>query len=299
MIESIGMLQKLGLNLLEAEVYTHLLTQDEPVTAYRIGKTLGRPTANVYKAIEALARKGAVVLDLGEPRLCRAVPVEEFLSQLEASFHQTTKQAARYFSNLRHPLPDERIYQLQSVSLILERFRLMLAGAHQIAAVDAFPRVMEMILPDIGETASRGVDVYVLGYEPVNIPGAHVVQAFQSGPILDHWKSQQLNCVVDGQELLLALIHNDLSKVYQAVWTRSLFIACMMHAGLMREHFFHEIAALKDRDDFPKPFHTLLEQHPGFHTIEIPGQKLLFSRLGVNKEGINEIQPDQGGINAR
>lgn len=299
MIESIGLLQKLGLNFLEAEVYTHLLTQDEPVTAYRIGKTLGRPTANVYKAIEALARKGAVVLDLGEPRLCRAVPVEEFLSHLETSFHQTTKQAARHLSSLRHSFPDERIYQLQSVSLVLERFRLMLASANQIAAVDAFPRVMEIILPTVGKTAARGVDVYVLGYEPADIPGAHVVQAFQSGPILGHWKSQQLNCVVDGQEMLLALIHNDLSKVYQAVWTRSPFIACMMHAGLMREHFFHEIAALRDRDDFPKPFYTLLEQHPGFHTVEIPGQKLLFSRLGVNEEGTNKVQPNQGGKNAR
>lgn len=284
MIRSIGLLQKLGLNFLEAEVYIHLLSQDEPATAYRIGKTLGKPTANVYKAIEALARKGAVVLDLGEPRLCRAVPGEEFLSQLETSFQQTKKQTAKQLSNLRHPLPDERIYQLQSVSLVFERFRLMLASATQIAAVDAFPGAMKAIRPTIEETVARGVEVYVQGYEPTDIPGAHVVQAYQSARILGHWKSQQLNCVVDGRELLLALLHYDLSDVYQAVWTSSPFISCMMHAGLMREHFFHEIAALKDREDFPKPLRILLDQHPGFHTVEIPGQKLLFSRLGVNEE---------------
>jgi sugar-specific transcriptional regulator TrmB len=285
MNEPIALLQELGLNLLEAEVYTHLLTQDEPVTAYRIGKVLGKPTANVYKAIEALARKGAVVLELGEPRLCRSVPAEEFLSQLETSFKQTTRQTARHLSNLRHPLPDERIYQIESVSLVFERLRLMLASAKQIAAVDVFPRPMEVIRPNIENAVARGVNVYVQGYEPDAIPGAHFVQAYQSDSILDHWKSQQLNCVVDGREMLLALIHNDLSEVYQAVWTNNLFIACLVHAGLMREHFFHEIAALKGREEFPESLHTLLEQHPGFHTTDIPGQKLLFSRIGVDEEG--------------
>ena len=284
MIESSRLLHKLGLSFLEAEVYTHLLTQNKPVTAYRIGKALGKPTANVYKAIEALARKGAVVLNLGEPRLCRAIPVEEFLSQLEKSFQQKTKQAAKRLSKLKHPLPDERIYQLQSVSLVFERFRLMLASANRIVVVDAFPNVMEIIRPSIEEAVSRGVDIYVLAYEPLHITGAHIVQAYQGDLVLKYWRSQQLNCVVDGQKVLLALIHENLSQVYQAVWTSSLFIACTMHAGLMREYFFHQTAALKGCENFPEPLLNLLEQHPGFHNVEIPGQKLLFSRLGVDED---------------
>jgi sugar-specific transcriptional regulator TrmB len=284
MAGSIELLQGLGLNLLEAEVYTHLLTQDEPVTAYRTGKVLGKPTANVYKAIEALARKGAVVLEFGEPRLCRAVPPEEFLTQLEASFQQTTRRAAELLSDSRHHFPDERIYQLESASLVFERLRLMLESAERIAAVDIFPKAMEVVRPAIEKAAARGVKVYVQGYESQEIPGAHFVQAFQSASILAHWRSQQLNCVVDGREVLLALIRNDLTGVHQAIWTKNLFIACVVHAGLMREHFFHEIAALKGREDLPGSVHALLEEHPGFHTTDIPGQRILFSRLGVDGE---------------
>jgi len=285
MNEPTTLLQELGLNALEAEVYLHLLTQEEPVTAYRIGKALGKPTANVYKAIEALAQKGAVVLDLGEPCLCRAVSVEEFLNQLESAFHKTTNQAAKHLSNLESPPPDERIYQLRSVPLVFERFRSMLVNSSQIAVVDAFPGAMEAIRPSIEEQAERGVDIYVVSYEPTSIPRAHVVQAYQSGSILSHWNAQQLNCVIDGQQVLFALMHSDLDDVYQAVWSNSPFLACMMHAGLMREHFFHEIAALREQDNLPDQLQTLIDKHPGFHTTEIPGQKLLFSQVGADQKG--------------
>ena len=55
-------LKQLGLNNLEAEVYIHLLT-NYPMTAYKVGKGINKPTANVYKAIESLSKKGAVIID--------------------------------------------------------------------------------------------------------------------------------------------------------------------------------------------------------------------------------------------
>lgn len=284
MSDPIELLGALGLNRLEAEVYTLLLAGEEPITAYRIGKTLGKPTANVYKAIEALASKGAVIVDVGEPRLCRPIPVGEFCGQLEKTYLRTTRQAAKRLSRLGHPAPDERIYQLRSVPLVLERCRQMLGRAERIAVIDAFPRSAQAVRSAIEEAVGRGVDVYVQVYEPTAITGARVVQAHQSDRILGHWKSQQLNCVVDGREVLLALMHDDLSQVYQAVWTASLFLACVIHAGLMREHFFHDVAALQDKKDVASGLEGLLERHPAFHTADIPGQELLFSQLGVNKE---------------
>lgn len=77
----IALLRDLGLNQLEAEIYTFLLP-NEPMTAYRVGKAIGRPTANVYKSIENLARFGAVLVEEGTNRVCRAVPVEEFIRQI-------------------------------------------------------------------------------------------------------------------------------------------------------------------------------------------------------------------------
>ena len=284
MAKPIELLQALGLNHLEAEVYVLLLAQEEPITAYRVGKSLGKPTANVYKAIEALTRKGAVIIDEGEPRRCRPVPVEEFLGQLEQTFLGMSKQAARRLADLESPPPDERIYHLGSVPAVLERCRAMLGRVQRIAVLDVFPAVFEAVRTSIDEAVGRGAEVYVQVYEATELDGAHVVRALQSDRILRHWKSQQLNCVIDGRETLLALLHSDLAEVHEAIWTSSLFLSCVMHAGLLREHVFHEVAALQDQEDFPPSLRTLLKEHPSFHSVAVPGQKLLFSRLGVEGE---------------
>ncbi len=282
--QAINLLQSLGMNRLEAEVYTFLLQQGEPVTAYRVGKALGSPTANVYKAVDTLARKGAVIVDEGSTRLCRPSPPAEFLGQLRRGLQEETEQAADVLSSLAREPQDDGIYHLQSAPLVLERCRAMLARAEKITVVDAFPGALNAVLPAIRETLARGVRVYVQTYEPASIAGAEVAQAYQGEAVLAHWKCQQLNVVADSQEVLLALLHADLSEVYQAVWTSSLYLSCAMHIGLMREHAFHAIAALKDRADFPAELRQLLDQQPFFHAATVPGQQKLFARFGVIRE---------------
>ena len=67
--------QRLGFNALRSEVYVALLKTD-PQTAYRTGKLIGRPTANVYKAVEVLLSRGAVTIEEGfDKQVCHAVPV--------------------------------------------------------------------------------------------------------------------------------------------------------------------------------------------------------------------------------
>ncbi|MDO8629132.1 MAG: helix-turn-helix domain-containing protein, partial [Phycisphaerales bacterium] len=63
----------LGFTPLEGEVYA-ILVAESPATGYRVAQAIGKPVANTYKAIESLERKGAIVVDDGESRLCRAVP---------------------------------------------------------------------------------------------------------------------------------------------------------------------------------------------------------------------------------
>jgi len=277
-------LQALGLNRLEAEVYLLLLAQRQPVTAYRIGKALGKATANVYKAIESLLLSGAVTVDSGEPRLCRATAPEEFLGQLERQFKQRKKQAAAELADLNPAPGGERIYQLQSVPLVIERAISMLERATAIAVVDAFPKTLDQLLPAIEKAIGRGVEVFVQAYTPITIAGARVTLTHQGETVLSFWKSQQLNVITDGQEVLLALLHDDLEGIHQAIWTDSLYIACILHAGLMREHSLHAIYELRQQQDFPATLEALLDQQLFFHNTLIPGQRLLFSRFGVDPD---------------
>lgn len=277
----IDLLQSLGMNRLEAEIYIFLLQQPDPVTAYRAAQVLGKPTANVYKAVDSLVRKGAVMVDEGQTRLLRPAPAEEFLGQLEAGFHARTQQAASMLSELQTMESDGGIYHLESADLVIERCCAMLKGAVKIAVLDAFPIALGAVLPAVEDAVGRGVDVYLQTYSDEDVPGAHVARTDRSEEILAHWNCQQLNLSVDSEEILLALLHNDLSDVHRAIWTRGLYLSCITHIGLLREHTFHAIAARKEQAGFPTEVRRMIEDQPFFHAATAPGQQKLFERYGV------------------
>ena len=77
-------LVSLGFTALAAEIYAWL-PEEAPVTGYRIAQAIGKPAPNVYKAIETLETKGAVMVDEGKSRLCRPVPTLRSLHRPKAS----------------------------------------------------------------------------------------------------------------------------------------------------------------------------------------------------------------------
>src|SRR6516162_713654 len=155
----------LGFTELEAEVYVALL-QHSPATGYRVAQAIGRPVANTYKAIESLQHKGAVLVDEGTSRLCRAVPAEELLAQLERSFQRRRQEAANALAALRAAPEDDRVYQLQSVAQVFERCRRMLEGCEEAAVLDVFPKPLEELREAVEAAAQRGVRVAVKAYAP-------------------------------------------------------------------------------------------------------------------------------------
>src|SRR5580658_1612581 len=106
-------LADLGFTNLEAEIYAFLL-QESPATGYRIAQAIGKPAANTYKAIQTLEQKGAVIVEDGASRMCRAVSSDELLSRLTREFESKRISALTSLSALNHVSSDERIYQMRS-----------------------------------------------------------------------------------------------------------------------------------------------------------------------------------------
>ena len=282
---AIDALIALGLNQLEAEVYEHLL-RNEPMTGYRIGRDIGRPTANVYKAVESLARHGAVLLEDGGNRLCRAVPADEFLGhRRRALLSDVERAAAALAGSERSEDEDQSIYQIRSAPQALERARAMLERCTHVAVVDAFPGVLPEIGPALGQAAGRGVEVYLLTYEQVSLPGVHIARMPPAvgDEVLRFWASQQLNLVTDAQEALLALFDQDLEKVHQAVWSGSLYLASILHAGMMKEHTIHQIGSVQHQPDALERIREILARQSYFHNSDVPGQRKLLARFGTRR----------------
>src|SRR4051794_8088247 len=157
--ECVDAFVRLGFTEMEGRIYT-FLCQEAPATGYRIAQAIGKPVANTYKAIEVLERKGALLVDDGENRMYRAVPVEEILGRLDRDFRESRARTARAFAPLGTPAEDERVYQLRAREQVLERARQMLAGAQKVALASLFPEPLELLREDL-ERAARRVDVVV------------------------------------------------------------------------------------------------------------------------------------------
>jgi sugar-specific transcriptional regulator TrmB len=271
-------LRELGFSELEAEVYVYVVAHP-PMTAYRIARENNKPTANVYKAVDALARRGAVIVEEGEARACRAVPIGEFLRQTEQAFLDRTRAAEEMLARLQPHTFDERVYRLESVEDVLGRCRQMLEKrSSKVAVIDAFPAALAAIMPSIRRCVKRGVAVYVEAYEPIAIEGASVALAPGSGRPPEQWGSQQLNVVVDGREHVAALLSNDLRTVYQAVWSESRYLSLLLHSGRLCEHTLARLIASREQGQPERERIRLLDEHPFFMQSEVPGQRELLAR---------------------
>ncbi len=232
--KAVTALAAVGLTDLEAEVYTFLL-EEAPATGYRVAQGTGRLPANVYKAIESLQAKGAVIVDEGASRMCRALPAEEFLALQRRRFEEREKRAAAALAELGRPSRDDRVYQLRSAEQVLERCRTMLARASKCVVADVFPGALDALRADLSAAGGRGVQVELKTYAPVEVPGVRVVQNPNSGAILEKYPDEWVILLVDGAELLIGALSHSLKEVRQAVWSGSPTLAYMFHCSVASE----------------------------------------------------------------
>lgn len=233
----------LGLTPLEAEVYTALV-QASPSTGYRIAQRVGKPTANVYKALTSLAAKGAVLVDHGRLRQCRAVPPEEFIGRRTRELNALAAEAV---AQLRQPVEeadDHGVYTLRSVEQVGERLEAMLAAARDVVLIDASPEQLAARAGALAGAARRKVVVAAKAYAPIAIPGVTVHVDPRSASIRKRWETEWLHVVADGAETLLASLAG--GRVRYAVWTRNAYLNVVYHEALASEIILAGVAAQID-----------------------------------------------------
>jgi len=238
--ESVDVLTSLGFTGLEAEVYSYLLSE-VPSTGYRVAQALGRPVANVYKALEALQAKGAVIVDQGGTRLSRAVPIEELLKRIERDFRNKTGRARDILASIAPAPPDARVYQLRTREQVLERCRAMLGRATSLVVADLFPEPLRLLRQDVEAAAARGIRAIVKTFEPAEVTGAKVVVNPRGRELVDRYPGEWIILVVDGAEIVIASLAKDRRTLHQAIWTESPVLSWIVHTSFAAEMMFCDL----------------------------------------------------------
>ncbi|MEM7199971.1 MAG: helix-turn-helix domain-containing protein [Planctomycetota bacterium] len=227
-------LQALGFSALEAQVYLALL-QTPDATGYRIAKAVGKPVANVYKALDALSAKGAVLVEDSDPRAFTPVPPKDLLRAQERAFRERTRRLERGLRALAPAATPQKIYSIGSSEGVFEQVRTLLAATEDVVLVDAFPMVLEQLRDDLAAAAVRGVTVHVKAYAPMAIDGVHVTCDEAATDVRGRWPCQWINAVADGRSVVLAALSATGDEVIQAVRSESAFLAWILHGGLLAE----------------------------------------------------------------
>jgi hypothetical protein len=216
-------LNEIGFTALESEIYVYLL-QHSPASGYKVAKGIGRSFTNTYKALAGLETKGAVLVDKGEHKLSRAVPIEELMDQMEARFRERRRIAVEAVKELPSSKDDNRIYHLATEDQVYERSRQMLRECRERVLLELFPGPCASLRDPVEETAARGIVVAARVYAGETLAGVHMVQSPFGEMNRTVWRSQWLALFVDGKQFLLGHLVQG-GGVYECVWSASPFIA--------------------------------------------------------------------------
>jgi HTH-type transcriptional regulator, sugar sensing transcriptional regulator len=236
-----------GFTALESEIYVFLL-RESPATGYRIAQGINKPAANTYKAIQGLQSKGAVLVEEGPSRLCRAVPLPELMGRLQKNFEERRKEAEKSLKALGKPVDDDRIYHLRSADQVLNRVREMIVGASIVALLKLPATIVDGLAPEMEEAAQRGISILLLTDVSTSVKGAEISVAPSPNP-------GQVLAVVDGlQTLLVAGLQTLLGIIgdtasAEAIWTQNPMLAQIHHAGLSAEIALANVATLLAADE--------------------------------------------------
>ena len=283
MPEATESLVQLGLTQLEADAYCFLLG-DSPATGYRIAQGLGKPTANVYKALDSLHAKSALLMQEGDPRRFSPVPVDELLDRLQRDFVRHVEDTRAALRQLPGPVDDDGVYRLRGREAVLDRCRAMLRKAKAKVLVDAFPIPLEAIAADLAECVVRKVRSAVKSYAAIEIAGAELILDPSYQRVRDRWPVQWLNVVTDAEQVLIAAFDEAGEEVLEAIWTRNPWIAFALEGTLANEIAFTRVRAAHPKfEDMDRAVHD----SDSLLLHDTPGRQRLRTLLGLHPE--NEL----------
>lgn len=226
----------LGFTELESRLYCELLRHG-PQTGYRLAQLVAKAPANTYQALKTLAQKGGVLIaeGAGEAKLYRPVHPDELLASLSQAFEDRRHAALEALADV-HPAPaGEHVYQLQTVSQVLERARAMFAGAQEIILFDFYPGIYELMEDAVAEARARDVLVAGVVYDQALSSPTTPWNPFSSEVLPDLWPGLGMVVIADGAEQLIAQISRDRTQVINGIWSDSAFLSANYHSALAAE----------------------------------------------------------------
>lgn len=154
-------LRALGFTDYETRAYLALL-RDSPATAYQVSKESGLPRANVYPALESLAKKGAAQPVTETPARYVPVPPEVLFNRLSQDVDAHCRRVAGKLSRLRQHTGEEYVWSLKGDEAIRDKIASMIENSRNHIWIKGHIRKLELHRDALLRAAARGVQVILI-----------------------------------------------------------------------------------------------------------------------------------------
>ncbi len=211
------LLTSVGFSALETDVYWALL-QEPGSSGYRLAQMVGKQAANIYKALDSLRTKGAVLADEStRPTTYVALPIREYMDAKRRDLENLQEQIESELEDVASLPAHGGIFELTAVAQVYERCRELLRNAKTVVLLNVDARPLEELRGELNAAADRGVRVLIktrapTGARDLTETGPAVSERFPGG--------EELAVAVDFKEYVQAFLKSDGSDVEEAIWIR-------------------------------------------------------------------------------
>lgn len=283
-------LQHLGFTALETDIYLALLRHGE-MTGYAVAKQVGKVVANVYKALESLHQKGAVLQVQQDQKRYAAVPWRQLLDHEQRKFSQVLTDLATELATL--PVADEQegVYQLKNPDQLFYDSRQLCREASGLLLADIQPAALPLLADELIAAAARGVEVRVKLYEPAALPGVCVTLRANGREVYGKTADVSFKLVADGNHFVIGLLSADLSRVIQAFKSRSALLNMSLFCGLTYELILTELKQSLAQNDLAAS-QQILAQTAHLHPFSSENQVFSQFRQRYSAQRIDDADTD-------
>ena len=284
-------LQEIGFNRLESEVYLTLLNKS-PLSGYGIAQITGEGSSNIYKALDILKKKGAVMVEeKPTTKLFTAVPAQEYLTRVQKQMKDSFEFLEDNLPESQDSLSGARVFKLESLEQVKERAEEMILNAEKSIVVDAFPVALSLVSGHLEKVASRKgkrkVNVVVNCYDGKVLKNCVMINKSVAEKTLNVYTDSWLNLVVDGDKYLLAVVRRDNLELRHGIWTNSPYLSFALHSGMASEMVLSVIIEKLHKENLLHLTEDLKEKYvvPLMGTAELTSQMPGYKKIMEAQSG--------------
>ncbi len=234
MEEMINYLIRIGFSRLESQIYLNLL-QSKGLTGYQIAKNLDISRSSVYPALEAMYKKGYILLVEGEALTYVAEDSTILISRLKGEYESNSLMLIKQLKTINVASNEERFINIQGFDQMITKAKELLRGATKEVIINTNGGI-DYLYEDIQQVIKRGVRVIIFSFMDLNLRGLDVEFYTHKHPYNNEFTRIML--VVDFKNTIVADTYEG-RPLWVGVLTNNTLLT-----SIICEHIHHDIYLL-------------------------------------------------------